>query len=141
MTQENNTDLDVLLPEPVLVEAGGEKVEVTHLKVAQIPKIVRCADPVLRQLHQGVDPLAIIGMNGEAVIALVAFATGKDQEWVGKLDAHEFIDLFVAVIEVNSGFFVRVLLPRIEAAASRIETTFGGLQLPGLSDTGIASPT
>ncbi len=136
MTEQNKSDLEVLLPEPLMVEAGGEDIAIGHMKTRQIPIMLRCAGPVVQELQQGAMPIDIIGRHGELVIAAVAVATGKDSEWVGQLDPHEFLDLFVAVIEVNSDFFVRVLLPRIVEAANRIETTFGGLQLPGSSGTG-----
>lgn len=57
--------------------------------------------------------LSLVENYSEHVIGAVAAATGKPADWIADGNPDEFLELTVAVIAVNTDFFVRRLLPVI----------------------------
>lgn len=115
-----------LCAEPqVYVTAGGERVEVAPLKVRQLGAFARAVSPLL-------DDLAAVGLAtageqsgafGSAVVRradevaqAVSAATARSAEWVGEQAIDDLVGLAALVVEVNADFFVRRLLPKLEAA-------------------------
>lgn len=57
--------------------------------------------------------LEIGAEHGADIIALVAAVTGRDAAWVGGLSLSDLWRLFFKVVEVNTDFFSRRLLPEL----------------------------
>lgn len=112
--------LETYVPQPVTVTAGGESVEVGLLRVRQIPAFARAVAPVLGALASG-DLVGAAAEHFDDVVLAVSVATGKTPEWLGELDADEFLRLASAVVEVNGDFFARRLAPLMTQAATRAE--------------------
>jgi hypothetical protein len=120
-----------LPPVPVSVEIAGEHLDLTPLKVGEVPAFARAVQPIAASLSASPDWLVILAEHGEAVIAAIAIATRRPVDWVAGLDLDVAVRLAEAVFEVNADFFIRRLLPSVTQAAARIGQTLEG-QMPGV---------
>lgn len=112
-----------LPPVPASVEVAGEHIELTPIKVGEVPAFARAVQPIAASLSASPDWLAILAEHGEAVIAALAIATRRPVDWVAGLDLDEAVRLAEVVFGVNADFFIRRLLPSVTQAAVRISQT------------------
>ena len=109
-----------LPPVPLSIEIAGERIDLTPLKVCEVPAFARAVQPIAVGLSASPDWLALLAEHGEAVIAAIAIATRRPVDWVAGLDLDEAVRLAEAVFGVNADFFIRRLLPSVTQAAARI---------------------
>ena len=109
-----------LPPVPLSIEIAGERIDLTPLKVGEVPAVARAVQPIAVGLSASPDWLALLAEHGEAVIAAIAIATRRPVVWVAGLDLDEAVRLAEAVFGVNADFFIRRLLPSVTQAAARI---------------------
>ena len=64
-----------LPPVPVSVEISGEHIDLTPLKVGEVPAFARAVQPIAASLSASPDWLALMAEHGEAAIAAIAVAT------------------------------------------------------------------
>lgn len=121
-----------LPPVPVSVEIAGEHIDLTPLKVGEVPAFARAVQPVVASLSASPDWLALLAEHGDALITAIAVATRRPVDWVAGLDLDEAVRLAEAVFGVNADFFIRRLLPSVTQAAVRIGQT---LESPTLGAT------
>ena len=119
-----------LPPVPVTLVIGGERLELTPLKVGDVPAFARAVQPVAASLSASPDWLALLAEHGEAVIDAVAIASRRPPEWVTNLALDDAVRLAEAVFEVNADFFIQRVLPSLTEAATRVSQTLG-VQIPG----------
>ena len=112
-----------LPPVPLSIEIAGERIDLTPLKVGEVPAFARAVQPIAASLSASPDWLALLAEHGEAVIAAIAIATRRPVDWVAGLDLDEAVRLAEAVFGVNADFFIRRLLPSVTQAAARIGQT------------------
>ena len=112
-----------LPPVPLSIEIAGERIDLTPLKVGEVPAFARAVQPIAASLSASPDWLALMAEHGEAAIAAIAVATRRPAEWVAGLDLDEAVRLAEAVFGVNADFFIRRLLPSVTQAAARIGQT------------------
>ena len=112
-----------LPPVPDAIEIAGERIDLTPLKVGEVPAFARAVQPIAASLSASPDWMALLAEHGEAVIAAIAIATRRPVEWVSGLDLDEAVRLAEAVFGVNADFFIRRLLPSVTQAAARIGQT------------------
>ena len=118
-----NDTFAALPPVPVSVEIAGERIDLSPLKVGEVPAFARAVQPIAASLLASPDWLALLAEHGEAVIAAVAIAARRPVDWVAGLDLDEAVHLAEAVFGVNTDFFIRRLLPSVTQAAARIGQT------------------
>ena len=119
----DNDTFAVLPPVPISIEIAGERIDLTPLKVGEVPAFARAVQPIAASLSASPDWLALLAEHGEAVIAAIAIATRRPVDWVAGLDLDEAVRLAEAVFAVNADFFIRRLLPSVTQAAARIGQT------------------
>ena len=119
-----------LPPVPVTLVIGGERLELTPLKVGDVPVFARAVQPVAASLSASPDWLALLAEHGEAVIDAVAIASRRPSEWVTSLALDDAVRLAEAVFEVNANFFIQRVLPSLTEAATRVSQTLGA-RIPG----------
>jgi hypothetical protein len=115
-----------LPPVVTSIMIGSERIELTPIKVGEIPAFARAVRPVAACLSASPDWLALLAEHGEAVIEAVSIASRRPTEWVVGLDLDEAVRLAEAVFEVNADFFIRRLLPSLTETATRIGTRMPG---------------
>ena len=118
-----------LPPVPVTLVIGGERLELTPLKVGEIPAFARAVQPAVATLSASLsaspDWLALLAEHGEAVIDAVAIASRRPPEWVTNLALDDAVRLAEAVFEVNADFFIQRVLPSLTEAATRVSQSLG----------------
>ena len=114
-----------LPPVPVTLVIGGERLELTPLKVGDVPVFARAVQPVAASLSASPDWLALLAEHGEAVIDAVAIASRRPPEWVTNLALDDAVRLAEAVFEVNADFFIQRVLPSLTEAATRVSQSLG----------------
>lgn len=119
---------EALPPVANTIVIGGEAIDLTPIKVGELPAFSRAIQSVVAGLSDSQpDWILLISEHGDAVIDAVAIATRRPREWVAGLDLDDAVSLADAVFEVNADFFIRRLLPSINKAAARIEVRIPGL--------------
>ena len=119
-----------LPPVPVTLVIGGERLELTPLKVGDVPAFARAVQPVAASLSASPHWLALLAEHGEAVIDAVAIASRRPPEWVTNLALDDAVRLAEAVFEVNADFFIQRVLPSLTEAATRVSQTLRA-RIPG----------
>jgi len=127
-------------PEPLVI--GGETLDITPLKVGELPVFARAVRPIAGKLGPDPDWLRLLSEDGESVIQALAIACRRPPEWVSGLALDDAIRLAEAVFGANADFFIRRVMPEIMRVSQRIGTALpGAMPSPGSSDPAIATPT
>ena len=119
-----------LPPVPVTLVIGGERLELTPLKVGDVPAFARAIQPAAASLSASPDWLELLVLHGEAVVEAVAIASRRPPEWVRDLEIDDAVRLAESVFEVNADFFIQRVLPSLTEAATRVSQTLGA-RIPG----------
>lgn len=115
-------DLDILDPQPGVVQFRGERLEVRPLTIGQLPKFVRLARPIINALLDSpldessdvalIDVLLdMVDQHGDSAIAAAALVTAKPVAWIEAGDPAEFVALAQTIFRVNRDFFTQKLAP------------------------------
>lgn len=132
--------LAALPPLSSSIEIAGEILELSPLRVGELPTFVRAIRPFAQHLGAEVDCLALFGERGDDVLLALAVAIRRPRAWVADLPLDAAIRLAEAVFEVNADFFIHQVTPallRLAGRVGRIGDTFSSAS----STTGTATPT
>lgn len=131
-----------LPPIPETLVIGGETLDITPLKVGELPIFARAVRPIAGKLGPDPDWLRLLSEDGESVILSLAIACRRPPEWVSNLALDEAIRLAEVVFEANADFFIRRVVPEITRVSQTLGTLIPG-QMPssGSSDPATVTPT
>ena len=115
-----------LPPVPLILFVGGERLELTPLRLGEIPGFARAIRPLASSLSVSPDWLALLDEHGEAVIEAVAIASRRPKDWLAGLELDDAVRLIEAVFEVNADFFIQRVWPSLCEAAAQIGTRMAG---------------
>lgn len=121
--------LETMIPQPVVVSAGGREIAVTPIRVRELPAFMRAVEPIIGMIAAGGDMAALLAHNADAVIEATAIGARVERGFVDELELDELLGMAAAVLEVNADFFVQRLLPAFTAASERMAKKLGGLSL------------
>lgn len=125
-----SNELETLIPQPVEIEIGCEKLSIQPLTIGQLTRVMKALKPALSDIGGEINLTMLAAEHGDTLIAAVSAATSKETAWLDSLPMDDFIRLAGLLLEVNADFFTRRLLPEITAAAERIGKATGtGLML------------
>jgi hypothetical protein len=131
-----------LPPVPETVTIGGETLDITPLKVGELPIFARAVRPIAGKLGPDPDWLRLLSEDGESVILALAIACRKPPEWVSNLAMDDAIRLAEAVFGANADFFIRRVVPEITRVSKTLGTMIPGqTPSPGSSDPATATQT
>lgn len=134
------TQFDALPPVPTSILVGGETLEVTPLKVGELPAFARAVRPIAAKLSPNPDWLHLLSEDGESVILALAIACRRPPDWVSALALDEAILLAEAVFGANADFFIRRVVPEVTRVSNRIGTLLNGVtpsSVSSMPDTAI----
>ncbi len=117
--------------------------EITPVKVKDLPAFLGAVEPIARELMEG-DMLAALARHADGVITATAIGAGVERAWLEQQTPDVLVELASKVLEVNAGFFVSAVLPKVTAAAERMAamTASGGTSgSPVSSDAASATRT
>ena len=133
-----------LPPLPVSIEIRGEILDLTPLRVGELPAFVRAIRPFAERLTTAVDWFGVCADHGEALLEALALASRRPRLWVEGLSLDEAIRLAEALLEVNADFFLRRVSPEIDRVASRLaartQAIVGGMRSSDSSPPATATP-
>ena len=130
-----------LPPVPESLVIGGETLDITPLKVGELPIFARTVRPIAGKLGPDPDWLRLLSEDGESVILALAIACRRPPEWVSGLALDDAIRLAEAVFGANADFFIRRVVPEITRVSQRIRTVIpGATPSPGSSGPDTAIP-
>lgn len=118
----SDSEIDVLFPDGKTLTIGGDEITIKPLTFGQIPKASKMIAPIVKALAsaelggQSLLDLAgnwveIMAVGGEDLMSLIGWAIGKDRAWFDTLGMDDGIELVKTVIEVNSDFFTKRVMP------------------------------
>lgn len=124
-------DLEKMTPAGVQVKVGGENVTVSPIRVKELPQLMRVAKPFEADLNRKIegkaDIIRMLAAHPDSLIEAVAICCRKPIEWVDALELDEFVQVALAVIEVNFDFFIQKVLPAVEAGMQNLGGKLDGL--------------
>ncbi|MFN3297759.1 DUF6631 family protein [Caldimonas sp.] len=123
-----STDFQTFPPAPKVVAVAGTTVELTPIRLGELPRLLAVVRPIASDLSAEPDWLDLLARHGEAMLDLLALTTRRDRAWVNDLALDEAVTLAAAVFEVNADFFVGQLAPAIQGAAQRLAPTLGQIR-------------
>ena len=127
------SDFDAFPPTPQSLVIAGIALEITPIRVGEIPALLAAVRPFAHRLVDGEpDWLELLADHGEALITAIAVASRQPQDWVAALAMDDAIRLATTLFEVNADFFVQRVVPTIQHAAARINAQMSG-PLAGLT--------
>lgn len=128
------------VPEPLVI--AGETLEVSPLKVGELPAFARAVRSIASKVTSDPDWLRLLSEDGESVILALAIACRRPPDWVAALALDDAIRLAEAIFGANADFFIQRVVPEITRVSQQITTVIPGVMLsPGSSGPDIATPT
>lgn len=118
-------DLERIAPTPRKITVAGETIEVSPLRVRDLPAFLRDCEPLVAAIAAG-DLRSALMHHADALITVTAIGAGVDRAWLEEQTPDVLIDLAAQVVEANVDFFVRSILPRIQDAALRVTAAIDG---------------
>lgn len=106
------SELDVIIPAPVVVQVAGQDIKLYPLKVRQLPLVVRVMRPFFATLSEGAGADAVVGVycdHADTINEALAGMSGLSAETIGDLPLDEGLALFLGCLEVNRDFFTKAL--------------------------------
>lgn len=119
--------MDTLPMAPHLLTVAGTTVEITPLRVGELPQFLAAVQPIAEVFSEDPDWLSLMAVHGRALLKAVALAARSDLVWVESLQLDDAVRLAEAVFEVNADFFVRRVAPAIQQAALTVRTVTASL--------------
>lgn len=114
-------------PEPVVVTLSGTALELTPIRLGELPRLLAVVRPLAEEITSDPDWMALLGRHGDAVLDLLAITTRRERAWINDLSLEDAVLLAAAVFEVNADFFVRRIAPKVGDLAQRLNGRLAGL--------------
>ena len=106
------SDLDIFFPEPRQVLLRDHSLDLLPLRVGVTPAFLKAIAPAMALLQVGAFQLAVIEQK-DSIRNAIVIATGLTEAEVDNLYNDEFLQVLVAVVEMNLGFFVQRVVPQL----------------------------
>lgn len=137
-------ELAALPPEPRLLTIAGERLDLSPIRVGELPRFLAALRPFLARLAEEPDWLQLLADDGPALIQALSIAVRREPAWLEALPLDAAVHLSGVVFEVNADFFVHRLLPEIRRTGAHFDrlTPWTGMQpSSGSSGPATATPT
>jgi hypothetical protein len=123
-----STDFQTFPPAPRVVTVAGTALELTPIRLGELPRLLAAVRPLAADLSAEPDWLDLLARHGEAVLELLAITTRGERAWINDLSLEDAVQLAAAVFEVNADFFVGRVVPAIQGAAQRLAPILSQIQ-------------
>jgi hypothetical protein len=125
--------------EPLVI--GGEILEISPLKVGELPAFARAVRSIASKVTSDPDWLRLLSEDGESVLLALAIACRRPPDWVATLALDDAIRLAEAIFGANADFFIQRVVPEITRVSQQIKTVIpGAMPSPGSSGLDTATP-
>ena len=113
-------DFNTFPPQPVVVTLTCGTLELTPVRLGELPRLLALVRPLADVLSVEPDWLALFGQHGEALLELLTLTTRRERAWINDLPLDDAVQLAAAVFEVNADFFVGRVVPGIQRSATQL---------------------
>lgn len=113
-------DFKTFPPTPVVVQLASGSLELTPVRLGELPRLLAIVRPLADVLSAEPDWLALFGQHGNALLELLTLTTRRERAWVDDLSLDDAVQLAAAVFEVNADFFVHRVVPGITRSADQL---------------------
>jgi len=113
------SDLDIFFPQPREVILREHRLKLSPMRVAQTSVFLHHIGPAMSLMRQGAFAAAI-AEQFSGLAEAVAVASGLSRAEVEALYNDEFLQLLVAVVEVNLSFFLQAGAPHLTALSDLV---------------------
>jgi len=86
-------------PEPVVVTLSGTALELTPIRLGELPRLLAVVRPLAEEITSDPDWMALLGRHGDAVLDLLAITTRRERAWINDLSLEDAVLLAAAVFE------------------------------------------
>jgi len=142
MTQ---SQFEALPPVADVLSVAGEVLEITPLKVGELPAFARAVQPLAGKLTTSAaqpDWWQLLAEDGQALLLALSIAARRPLDWVAALAVDDAIRLAEAVFSVNADFFILRVAPEIARVGQQIQTRLpGAASSPSYSGPDTATAT
>ena len=114
------SDFNTFPPTPVVVNLASGTLELTPVRLGELPRLLAIVRPLADALNAEPDWLALFGQHGEALLELLTLTTRRERAWINDLPLDDAVQLAAAVFEVNADFFVGRVVPGIQRSADKL---------------------
>ena len=121
-------ELEILVPQPRVLDLVGERLAITPLVLGELPAMVKAVRPFAERMGGEPDWLALFSEHGDALLTALAIASRQPRAWVDSLALDDALALAAAVFEVNADFFVSRIAPKVGELAERLSERLAGVR-------------
>ena len=120
-------NMDTLPAAPCILSIAGTTLEITPLRVGELPQFLAAVQPIAEVFSVNPDWLSLLALHGRSLLKAMALAARSDLVWVESLEVDDAVRLAQAVFEVNADFFVRRVAPAVQQAALKVRSVTASL--------------
>ncbi|WP_454258612.1 hypothetical protein [Pseudoxanthomonas mexicana] len=113
-------DFKTFPPTPVAVQLACGALELTPVRLGELPRLLTIVRPLADALSVDPDWLLLFSQHGNALLELLTLTTRRERAWIDDLSLDDAVQLAAAVFEVNADFFVGRVVPGIERSAAQL---------------------
>lgn len=122
-------ELEVLYPQNKSISIKGVDLTIQPFKFGQLQSVFKTIEPVAQIFAQLVDReqnnqiqviTSIITNGGDNIRDFLVIGTKQSKEWVDDLEVDEAIEVLTALVEVNTGFFIQKILPKLTQTLEKV---------------------
>lgn len=107
--------LEIVSPPKRMITFNGREIAIMPVNVGNLQDFSLAVRPIMADVFMALegtgDVLQTFELHGNRMITAVAIATGIDRKELEALDMEVFLKLMQIVVEVNTDFFIRRLIP------------------------------
>jgi len=150
---ERDDSLDVIAPPVRAVAVRGETLEVSPLRLEQLPAFISASRPLIGRvmialtmaevgatLEMGALLLDVLEQDARAFAQAAAVVTGRSEEWLAGAPLNDIAELAEAIVAVNADFFARRLPALISAGQAAVSKARPSTAIRGPSSSTSSSP-
>lgn len=127
-------ELTALEPEFREIGVAGKALTLRPLTIGQLPAVARELRGVqIPMAGEEIDVMTLVAENGDQVARAVAIACKVEPDWVNDLQLDDFLELLMAVMELNVGFFYQQVMPSLDQAMAAVRGMAGATSSPSSS--------
>ena len=114
------SDFKTFPPTPVVVQLACGALELTPVRLGELPRLLAIVRPLVDVLSAEPDWLVLFSQHGNVLLELLTVTTRRERAWIDDLSLDDAVQLAAAVFEVNADFFVGRVVPGIQRSADKL---------------------
>ncbi|MFZ6675378.1 hypothetical protein [Undibacterium sp. Xuan67W] len=121
-SQDSTSELTAIIPGVKFLTIAGVSIPIRQIKMGMLPDVLRALQPIAHMLKQPekLDIPSMFMFYADECLTLITELSGQSRAWVNEMDVDDGVMLFGALLEVNTDFFIRQVLPQLTGALENL---------------------